>query len=152
MPGTRLQALRSWRPWLGLLVGLVLSLLTFVWTRNVDRTHARERFDTDATLLRERIVRRLAFHEQVLRATAEHISQREAMPSQEAWSHYVTSLDLTSLNSGYRGFGIATWHPAPPAPGASADRSVPLPATGSSAVLTVEPLDDESRGVLGRNF
>ena len=152
MPGTRLQALRSWRPWAGLAVGLVLTLFTIAWTIKEDWTHARERFDVDSIQLRERIVRRMAFHEQLLRASAEYISQREALPSQEAWTRYVKSLELNSVTNTFRGFGVVAWHPE--ALGAGIDRysSLPPQAPGTSAVLMVEPLHAESRGVLSRNL
>ena len=155
MPGTRLQALRSWRPWAGTVVALVLSLLSFAWSMHGDRVSSLEHFDTDAALLRERVVRRLAFQEQLLRASAESISQRGAMPSQESWSHYVNSLDLTSFGKAYRGFGVVGWQPdaspAPPAGTRGVPGSAPQP-TGTGTVLTVEPLHDHSRGILGRDL
>ncbi len=149
MPTSRLQALRSWQPWLGLLVGLVMTFASFHWTEREDRIHAQEIFDGNAILLQERINRRMAFSEQILRASAEFVSQRDAMPSQETWSHYVASLDLPSVNHTFRGFGVAAWHPAPPA---GQDLSQAPRVAGTSAVLTVEPLHDASRGLLGQDL
>ena len=152
MPSTRLQALRSWRPWLGLAVTLILSLITFSWSMHEDRRHARDQFEADATLLQERIARRMAFHEQLLRAGAESISQREALPTKESWSHYVNSLDLTSFGMAYRSFGVVAWHPASPVAEAGGNAASAPQAAGTSAVVTVEPLHDQSQGILGRNL
>jgi len=149
MPGTRLQALRSIRPWLGLLVGLVMSILSFAWTSHEDRVHAARSFDAEATLLRERIQRRLAFSEQMLRGAAEFISQREAMPSQETWSHYVSSLDLIAVNHSFRAFGVVAWHPAPH----GGQELGPAPqAMGTGSLLLVDPLQDANRSLLARDL
>ena len=59
MPGTSLQALRSWRPWLVLAMGLLVTLLAFTWVLKMERGHAQERFSTDAILFQERTTRRI---------------------------------------------------------------------------------------------
>ncbi len=155
MPGTSLQALRSWRPWLVLAMGLLVTLLAFLWVLEMERGHAQERFSADAILFQERAHRRMAYNEQVIRASAEFVSLRRAVLDQATWHRYVTNLDLTTLSPGFKGFGFLAWQPQR-SPGSTAAASgAPgrsLPPEGRSQILAVEPLDDEAKDMLSRNL
>ena len=135
MPSTSFQALRSWRPWLVLAVGVVVTLLAYTWSRQMESAHAQERFSADATLFQERTTRRMAYNEQVIRASAEFVSLRSGLLDQAAWHRYVTNLDLTTLSPGFKGFGFVAWQPE-----------------DTARILAVEPLDDEAKDMLSRNF
>ena len=135
MPSTSFQALRSWRPWLVLAVGVVVTLLAYTWSRQMESAHAQERFSADATLFQERTTRRMAYNEQVIRASAEFVSLRSGLLDQAAWHRYVTNLDLTTLSPGFKGFGFVAWQPE-----------------DTARILAVEPLDDEAKDMLSRNL
>jgi hypothetical protein len=60
----------------------------------------------------ERIVTRMAAHEQILRSAAEFLAKDSVLPTRQEWHRYVDALDLDRLSPGVQGLAYAEWIPS----------------------------------------
>ena len=156
---------RSWRPWLGLVLLLGLGLSAWSTLRRSEERRIQDRVNAEVATVAERIVRRMASHEQMLRAAAEFVSVTPGGPTRREWKHFVASQELDRLNPGVQAMGYAEWVPtegleahvrrlrAEGFPDYAVHPGGPLPpAGGISSIVFIEPFDDRNQRAFSRDM
>jgi PAS domain S-box-containing protein len=98
-------------PWLGLALCLTMTLSTWLFVRRAEQHRIADRFQAETVLIKERIVSRMATHEQILRGAAEFFAKNGTRSSRQEWHGYVQALELDRLNLGVQAMGYVEWIP-----------------------------------------
>lgn len=146
-----------------LVIGLSVTALAWWKTASRERSHVEQVFATETQTLRDRLRERLQEHELKLRGTLGMIAASGRTPTRHEWQLYVNSLNLSLDGSGILGIGLVLSSSPKnlqafsdallqraPATDKTADR--PDLRQLQTAVAHVEPLDDATQHLLGRDL
>ncbi len=115
-----------------LCAGLATTVLVWNGLRTGDDRQLRAEFDFRVREVVQRIDRRMATYEQVLRGVRAHVLASPRLPEPAAFRTYADTLQLRQFYPGIQGIGVALLHDAT-----------------RSSVAMIEPLDVMNRRALG---
>jgi len=164
-PKPAVRAFRGFWPLAGLLCGVLLTLVVWSLSRQVEGTRIRDLRRDQVRALAMQLEVRMKSLEEVLRGCAGHLS-RGSFPSREEFRDYVEGLDLPTLHPGIQGLGFAEWIPQGdleahtrrirregfPDYRVEAGGALAPGQDGYSAVTYLEPMDARNQRAFGKDM
>ncbi|WP_306600846.1 CHASE domain-containing protein [Geothrix sp. 21YS21S-2] len=160
-----MRAFRGFWPLAGLLCGVLLTLVAWSMSRQVERTRIRDLQRDQARSLAMQLEFRMKSLEEVLRGSAGYLG-RGSLPSRGEFRDYVEGLELPTLHPGAQGLGFAEWI----APGdleahtrrmrregfpdyrVEPGGALAPGQDGCSAIIYLEPMDARNRRAFGKDM
>lgn len=164
-PKPAVRAFRAFWPLAGLLCGVLLTLVAWSMTRQVERNRVRDLQRGQARSLAMQLEVRMKSLEEVLRGSAGYLG-RGSLPSRAEFRDYVDGLNLPSIYPGVQGLGFEEWIPQGgleahirrmrregyPEYDVEIGGALAPGQDGQSAIIYLEPMDARNQRAFGKDM